>query len=502
MNVLPDQASFTQHYQANEGQLVYRQIITDTETPITASLKLMEHYSPFFLLESVEKAESKGRYSIIGIAPDMMFRCDAQKAQIARDGSAFETVYAADGKPENPVEVLRTLQKASRLDIPAKLPPMASGLIGYMSYDAIRYVETTIPDKNPDPIGIPLGIFMRPTIMVIFDAVTSSIYIIRTVHPQKAIASETAYQNAIKDIEHITTLLSLPTATMKPTSAAARSDSPVFTPHLSREAYYAIIAKAKDYILAGDIFQVVPSQRFSAAFTLPPFSLYRSLRHLNPSPFLFFLDFNDFQLVGSSPEIMVRLRDDTVTIRPLAGTRKRGADAAEDQKLSSELLADEKELSEHLMLIDLSRNDVGRIAKPGTVTVTEKMIIEYYSHVMHISSNVEGIIRPPFDALDALFSALPVGTVSGAPKIRAMQIIDELESEKRSFYAGCVGYFSANGSMDTCIALRTGLIKNNTLYVQAGGGIVADSNPEAEYQEILNKAKALMTAAQLAHAFA
>jgi len=499
MEYFPNIDEFTAQYLNGKGQLVYQKLIADTETPITASLKLMQTYSPFFLLESVEKAENKGRYSIIGLSPDLIFRCDEYRAEISENGRPFVVQTQANGKAANPIDVLRRVYKDCQLDIPSHLPTMASGLIGYMSYDAIRYIEHSIPNKNPDTIGIPVGLFMRPTIMVIFDAVNSSIYLLRSVRPTKELSAAEAYEHALNDLEHVIYLLKQPVPANN--KITHHTTPPIFQPHISRDAYNQIITKAKEYILAGDIFQVVPSQRFSAPFTLPPFSLYRSLRHLNPSPFLFFLDFKDFQLVGSSPEIMVRLRDNTVTIRPLAGTRRRGKDKAEDELLAKELLADEKECSEHLMLIDLSRNDVGRISKPGTVKLTEKMIIEYYSHVMHISSNVEGTIDARFDALDALFSALPVGTVSGAPKIRAMQIIDELESERRSFYAGCVGYFSANGSMDTCITLRTGLIKDNTLYLQAGGGIVADSNPENEYQEIMNKAKALMSAAEKATQF-
>lgn len=491
MEILPELQYFTTIYNSGKGQLVYEKISGDTQTPISAGLKLKQIYSPFFLLESVEKAGNLGRYSIIGIAPDIIFRCNDNQAEISNDGGPY---VVQEGSP---IEVLRTLYEATKLDIPENLPPMASGLIGYMSYDAIRYIETTIPDKNPDTIGIPTGMFMRPTLMLIFDSVTSSIYIVRTVHPKKDLGSQAAYDQALHDIKHIISILKSPT----PKPEEQKPQNLTFKHHTTREDYYKIIEQAKDYIIAGDIFQVVPSQRFSTPFTLSPFALYRSLRHLNPSPFLFFLDFKEFQLIGSSPEIMVRLRDNTVTIRPLAGTRKRGKNNAQDQALAADLLSDEKEISEHLMLIDLSRNDVGRVAKPGTVKVTEQMVIEYYSHVMHISSNVEGSIDPQYDALDALFSALPVGTVSGAPKVRAMQIIDELESEKRSFYAGCVGYFSANGTMDTCITLRTGLIKNGTLYVQAGGGVVADSDPESEYQETLNKAKALLKAAEQAHLF-
>jgi anthranilate synthase component 1 len=271
---------------------------------------------------------------------------------------------------------------------------------------------------------------------------------------------------------------------------------------MSRDDYHRIVRAAKDYIGAGDIFQVVLSQRFSVPFALPPFALYRALRRLNPSPFLFFLDFGGFAVVGSSPEILVRLRDGTVTIRPIAGTRKRGANRAEDRTLAEDLSGDPKELAEHLMLLDLGRNDVGRVARIGTVAVTEQMMVEYYSHVMHLVSNVEGSIRPEFDAMDALAAGFPAGTVSGAPKVRAMEIIDELERDRRSIYAGCVGYFAANGTMDTCIALRTAVVKDGVMHVQAGGGIVADSDPEAEYQESRNKARALLRAAEEAHTFA
>jgi anthranilate synthase component 1 len=277
---------------------------------------------------------------------------------------------------------------------------------------------------------------------------------------------------------------------------------PVPTSNMSREQFHAMVERVKEYIRAGDAFQVVVSQRFAIPFRLPPFSLYRALRRLNPSPFLFFLDFKDFAIVGSSPEILVRLRDDTVTIRPIAGTRPRGKTPAEDRKYAEELLADPKERAEHLMLLDLGRNDVGRVSQVGTVKVTERFIIEYYSHVMHIVSNVIGKIRSDYDALSALVAGFPAGTVSGAPKVRAMEIIDELEPERRGVYAGCIGYFGASGDMDTCIALRTAVVKDGIVYVQAGGGIVADSDPEGEYQESWNKARALMRAAEEAVRYA
>ena len=331
-------------------------------------------------------------------------------------------------------------------------------------------------------------------------------YLVAPVWPHDGVDAAEARSRALDVLAEARHALQQPlpaSALAQPSSDGAESALPEFRAHTSREHYHAMVAKAKDYIRAGDIFQVVPSQRFSTPFTKPPVALYRALRYLNPSPFLFYLQFSGMALVGSSPEILVRLKDGTVTIRPIAGTRKRGATPEEDQALKDDLLNDPKELAEHLMLLDLGRNDVGRVAKPGTVRVTEQMIVEHYSHVMHIVSNVEGTLDAArFDAVDALVAGFPAGTVSGAPKIRAMEIIDEMETEKRSFYAGCVGYFGANGGMDTCIALRTGLVKDGMLYVQAGGGVVADSDPEAEFQESWNKAQALMRAAALAYRFA
>jgi anthranilate synthase component I len=480
--------TFKKNYEEKKPQLVWYKMVADMDTPITASLKLMQGDAPFFLLESVEQGEKRGRYSIIGMEPDLVWKCDEKHAEISRDNQEF---IGVEGEI---LDSFRAVFAESQLEIPEGLPPMASGLIGYMSYDAIRFIEKTVPDSNPDTIKVPVGLFMRPTIMVVFDSVTTSLFVVVSVRDLSGDA-EDAYLSARSKIERIVTRLRSVNIAQHQAEDSGKKEIEFVSSH-SPEEYCQMVNKAKEYIFAGDIFQVVPSQRFTAKFDMPPFAFYRSLRHMNPSPFLFFLNFGGFQLVGSSPEILVRLREGEVTIRPLAGTRKRGKNSQEDAELAADLLSDEKEISEHLMLIDLSRNDVGRVSKPGTVEVTEEMIIEYYSHVMHISSNVDGEIDPKYDALDALFAGLPVGTVSGAPKVRAMQIIDELENEKRSFYAGCVGYFSANGMMDTCITLRTGLIKDGELYIQAGGGIVADSEPEAEYQESCNKAKALMRAAE------
>ena len=476
-------------------QFLSATLTADLETPVSALLKLQTPGEPCFLLESVEGGEVRGRYSIIGILPDLIWRCCGNKAEINRKGTLKDDGFEAISEPS--LASLKALVRDCRIDIPSHLPPMAGGLIGYMGYDMVKLMEK-LPAENSDSIDIPDSCFMRPRIMVIFDSVKGVLHIVTPYWKQHGFKdAKAAYDAGSELIASVAKRLhtQLP-AGAKKTPALYQFDS-----NTTREEYHAMVARAKEYIAAGDIFQVVPSQRFSAKFALPHFALYRSLRHTNPSPFLFFLNFGNYSLVGSSPEILVRLRESKVTIRPIAGTRKRGANKTEDEALAKDLLADPKEIAEHLMLLDLGRNDVGRIAKVGTVEVTERMIIERYSHVMHIVSNVEGEIDPRYDAIDALIAGFPAGTVSGAPKIRAMEIIDELEKERRSFYGGCVGYFSAGGSMDTCITLRTGLIKDGTLYVQAGGGVVADSDPESEYQESCNKARALMRAAEEAEKF-
>ena len=433
--------------------------------------------------------------------PDLIWRCRGNKAEVNRqarfDAHAFAPCPIAASK--GALASLRAIVAESRIDIPAGLPPMAAGLVGYMGYDMVRLVER-LPDDNPDPIGIPDGMFLRPTVMAIFDNVDDGVTIVTPVRPQEGINARAAYNQACERLADIVAEFerSLPYGR---DAGADRAPSPTPVSNMSGEQFRAMVEKSKEYIRAGDIFQVVLSQRFAVPFRLPPFALYRALRRTNPSPFLFFLDFGEFALVGSSPEILVRLRDGKVTIRPLAGTRRRGVDDAEDKALEQELLSDPKELAEHLMLLDLGRNDVGRVAKVGTVKVTEQFVIERYSHVMHIVSNVDGMLDQPHDAMDAMFAGFPAGTVSGAPKVRAMEIIDELEPVRRSYYGGCIGYLAANGAMDTCIALRTALVKDGTMYVQAGGGVVANSVPEAEYQESWSKARALLRAAEEAVAF-
>lgn len=493
----PAQDVFNQRLQHGFSQLVWTTCPADLDTPVSAMLRLMEKDEPCFLLESVEKGEIRGRYSVIGLRPDIIWRCKGDKAEICHHDTIDETRFTpCDG---DSLTAFRSLYDASKIDIPEGLPPMAAGLVGYMSYDMVRQMEA-LPDGKRDSIGIPDACFIRPKLMVIFDAVTDKIFIITTIWADGKRTDATAAYAAAKDrIQYVLDRLAAPVPNPPPTGEAVKISD--FTSNTTRPEYDAMLERAREYIKAGDIFQVVLSQRFSAPFTLPPFSLYRALRQLNPSPFLFFLNFGAYALVGSSPEILVRLRDGEVTIRPIAGTRKRGHDRDEDRLLAKDLLSDPKEISEHLMLLDLGRNDVGRVAKIGTVQTTQKMTIENYSHVMHIVSNVVGEIDPKYDALSALIAGFPAGTVSGAPKIRAMEIIDELETERRSFYAGCIGYFSGNGNMDTAIALRTGLVKDGKLYVQAGGGIVAESDTEAEYQEAVNKARALMRAAEEAGKF-
>ncbi len=493
--MIPSFEAFSALYQKGKPQIVWRSLAADLDTPVSAMLKLAAGTPNSFLLESVEGGASRGRYSFLGMKPDLIWRCRGNLAEINRKAESGSQTFSPCpvAEKDGVLASLRSLVNESRIDIPDSLPPMAAGLVGYMSYDTIRLVED-FPDANPDPVGVPDGIFVRPTIMAVFDTIKDTVTIITPVRPSAGVSAEEAYAQAGQRLDEIVAAFDRPLSHLR--SEQTDSPYPTAVPRTSRDQFHQMVEKAKEYILAGDIFQVVLSQRFTVPFTLPPFALYRSLRRTNPSPFLFFLDFGEFSLVGSSPEILVRLRDETVTIRPLAGTRKRGANATEDAALAADLLADTKELAEHLMLLDLGRNDVGRVSQIGSVKVTEKMAVEYYSHVMHIVSNVEGKIRPECDAIDALMAGFPAGTVSGAPKVRAMEIIDELESDRRGFYAGCIGYFAANGSLDTCIALRTALVKDGVIHIQAGAGIVADSDPEAEYQETWNKAQALLRAAE------
>jgi anthranilate synthase component 1 len=497
MQIEPSETAFAERYGRSEPQVVWTTLVADLETPVSAFLKLGAR-SMSFLLESVEGGAVRGRYSIIGLDPDLIWRTNNGKAEVNRSARANRDAFTPC--PEPPLQALRALIAESRITLPEDLPPMAAGVFGYLGYDMVRLMEELAP-SNPDPIGIPDAILVRPTIIVVFDAVKDSITVVTPVRPEKGIDARMALTRATERLARVADSLEGPPEKSASESGAGPADIPAKS-NTTPEEFKTMVRKAKEYIVAGDAFQIVLAQRFEAPFTLPPFSLYRALRRTNPSPYLYFLDFGGFAVAGSSPEILVKVSEDVVTIRPIAGTRHRGATPSEDKALAEELLADPKERAEHLMLLDLGRNDVGRVATVGTVTVTDQFFIERYSHVMHIVSNVEGRLAENRDALDALVAGFPAGTVSGAPKVRAMQIIDELEKEKRGLYAGCVGYFSAAGEMDTCIVLRTALIKNGTMYVQAGAGIVADSDPDFEQQECINKAKALFRAAEEARRFA
>ncbi len=498
MRPSPAFKDFAPVYDAKRPQVVWTTLVADLETPVSAFMKLTNGRPNSFLFESVEGGTVIGRYSFLGIKPDVIWRCFGERAEIDRRALAGEAQF--EPLAGGALETLRSLVKESRIELPPELPPMASALVGYMGYDTVRLMER-LPDANPDVLHAPDAMFVRPTVMAVFDRLEDRMTLVTPVWPQPGLDGRAAYDAASARLAEAVADFERPLPYRRvPAEPAAESSEP--ESNLTREQYHAIVERAKDYIRAGDVFQVVPSQRFRVPFRLPPLSLYRALRRLNPSPFLFFLDFGDFAIVGSSPEILVRVRGPTVTIRPIAGTRPRGKTPAEDRALAEELLADPKERAEHLMLLDLGRNDVGRVAKVGSVEVTEDFIVERYSHVMHIVSNVEGELDQAYDPLSALIAGFPAGTVSGAPKVRAMEIIDELEPERRGIYAGAVGYFGANGDMDTCIALRTAVIKDGVMYVQAGGGVVADSDPEAEYQETRNKARALIRAAEEAIRFA
>ena len=496
MTAQPALSDFTANYNSGKSQLVWQWVPSDLETPVSAYMKLCRKEDYSFLLESVEGGATLGRYSIIGFAPDIIWECVSGEVRIWHDYGSKDLYNAP------PLMSLRALLADCRIDVTApEIPPMAvSGLFGYLGYDMVRRIED-IPDKNPDDLTIPESVLIRPTVLAIFDNVKNRMCLVAPVyrHAQNSREkAESVYAEASERLSGMLKKLMVPLDSSYGTAKTKLTSPLEVTSNTSRDEYHAMVKKAVEYIRAGEIFQVVPSQRFSAPFDLPSFSLYRALRSLNPSPFMFHLSFKGFSLVGSSPEILVRVRGGTVTIRPIAGTRPRGKDDAEDKEFAESLLNDPKERAEHLMLLDLGRNDVGRIAQTGSVEVTDQFTIERYSHVMHIVSNVEGVLRKDMDILDALFAGFPAGTVSGAPKVRAMEIIDELEKSRRSYYAGGVGYLSGNGEMDTCIALRTALVKDGMLYVQAGGGIVADSDPEYEYQESCNKARAVIRAAQLA----
>ncbi len=495
--LIPSYAEFEAGWTRGENQLVYARLAADLDTPVSLMLKIAGNRKDSFMLESVTGGEVRGRYSIVGTKPDLIWQCQGETSRVNREARFDEQAFVP--MPGHPLEALRGLLAESRIRMPADLPAVSSGLFGYLGYDMIRLVES-LPQTNPDPLGLPDAVLMRPSVVAVLDGVKGEVTVVSPAWTGSGLTARAAYAQAAERVmDALRDLEREAVGSGRQLGDVTRLGE--ITSNFTKAGYMAAVDKAKDYIRAGDIFQVVPSQRWARDFPLPPFALYRSLRRTNPSPFMVYFDLGDFHIVGASPEILVRLRGGEVTIRPVAGTRKRGANAEEDKALELDLMADRKELAEHLMLLDLGRNDVGRVAKIGTVRPTEKFIVERYSHVMHIVSNVVGEIRDDEDALSALLAGLPAGTVSGAPKIRAMEIIDELEPEKRGLYGGGIGYFAANGEMDFCIALRTAVLKNGVMYAQAGGGVVYDSDPEAEWQESVNKARALQAAAEGAGMF-
>ena len=471
--------------------LLWQRQVADTETPVAAALKLIEPGRGDFLLESVEGGETRGRHSLIGLAPDLVFRADGDRAEINPHWLTDRAAFTPCAEPT--LDALRTLVAACRMEVPPELPRALACLVGYFGYETIGLVER-LPRPETNALGLPDMMFVRPTVVLIFDRLADALFLVAPVWPDAARSPDAIVAAGIDRIE--ATAARLATAPLPAPVRADAGEEITLMPTLARGRYADMVAAAKDYIVAGDIFQVVLSQRFTAPFALPPFELYRALRRINPSPFLYHLDLPGFALTGSSPEILVRVRDGEVTIRPIAGTRPRGKTSTEDEANRLSLLADPKERAEHLMLLDLGRNDVGRVAEAGSVTVTASYTTEFYSHVMHIVSNVVGQLSPDHDALDALFAGFPAGTVSGAPKVRACEIIAELEDAVRGPYAGGVGYFSPDGSMDSCIVLRTAIVKDGVMHVQAGAGIVADSVAEYEQRECEAKAGALLAAAR------
>ncbi|MTJ05282.1 MAG: anthranilate synthase component I [Sediminimonas qiaohouensis] len=491
MDLTPSFSDFARAYEAGQNQVVYARLAADLDTPVSLMLKLAGAARDSFMLESVTGGEVRGRYSIIGLKPDLIWQCNGSTSRINRMARFDPDAWEA--QTDDPLTALRNLIAESRIDLPDDLPAASAGLFGYLGYDMIRLVEH-LPDINPDPLRLPDATMMRPSVVAVLDGVKGDVTIVAPAWFSAGQSARAAYaqaaervMDALRDLDR-----ALPQATREMGEA---QDAAAPVSNFAKPDYLAAVEKAKEYIRAGDIFQVVPSQRWHQPFTLPPFTLYRSLRRTNPSPFMFFFNFGGFQLVGASPEILVRVFGREVTIRPIAGTRPRGATPDEDKALEAELLADPKERAEHLMLLDLGRNDTGKVSRIGTVRPTEQFTIERYSHVMHIVSNVVGELAEDQDALSAFFAGMPAGTVSGAPKVRAMEIIDELEPEKRGPYGGGVGYFSAGGDMDMCIALRTALVKDGLLYIQSGGGVVHDSDPEAEFQETVHKSGAIRRAA-------
>ena len=486
MSLTPEFTTFEKEYKSGRNQVVYSKLTSDLDTPVSIMLKLAGAKKNSFILESVTGGEIRGRYSIIGMDPDLIWKCEGEQSFLSSGDSVFKPISG------QPLSVFRDLLQQSVINLPKELPQSSAGLFGYFGYDMVRHVEN-LPNLNKDTIGLPDAMFIRPSIIAVMDGVKGEVILVAPVFYEPKVDEKEAFKKAKEKISSAILELKKQTITDRNLGTPGEMEEP--TSNFTKDEYKAAVNKAKNYINNGDIFQVVPSQRWTQNFSYSPFSLYRSLRRTNPSPFMFYFNFGEFQVIGASPEILVRVFGKEVTVRPIAGTRPRGKTPEEDKQLEEDLLADKKELAEHLMLLDLGRNDVGRVAKIGSVKPTEQFVIERYSHVMHIVSNVVGQLSDEHDAVSAFFAGMPAGTVSGAPKVRAMEIIDELEPEKRGVYGGGVGYFSSGGDMDMCIALRTAVLKGNKLHIQAGGGVVFDSDPEAEYMETVHKSNAIRRAA-------
>lgn len=462
---------------------VQREVLADLDTPLSSYLKLAD--GPYsYLLESVQGGEKWGRYSMIGLPARTVLKAHGDEVAVETDGKVVES-YRFD----DPLQFVEQFQSRFKVAETDGMPRFNGGLVGYFGYDCVRYVEPRLKAGiNADTVATPDILLMVSDELLVFDNLAGTLFLIVHADPTEADAYAQAQQRLDQlESKLVTTLPSLSEISL----SASQGREATFRSSFGEDNFKQSVDKIKDYVLSGDIMQVVLSQRLSIPFDAEPLNLYRALRNLNPSPYMYYLNLGDHHVVGCSPEILARLEDGEVTVRPIAGTRRRGRSEEEDLALEQEMLADPKEIAEHLMLIDLGRNDVGRVAEVGSVKLTDKMVVERYSHVMHITSNVTGQLKPELGAMDVLRAALPAGTLSGAPKIRAMEIIDELESEKRGIYGGAVGYLSWNGNMDTAIAIRTAVIKDNTLYIQAGAGIVADSIPELEWKETMNKARAI-----------
>jgi len=483
---------FNQYAQQGYNRIpVCREVLADLDTPLSAYLKLAD--GPYsYLFESVHGGEQWGRYSIIGLPCKTRVKIYADKITLEEDGEIRQTLHHP--QPLAWVEEFRQQYKVPDIE---GLPRFNGGLVGYFGYETIGYIEKRLQSiGKPDPIGNPDILLMVSEEMLVFDNLSGKVLLLTHANPKQ----DNAYENALTRLDELAVKLRELKAKADTHSSPRQVSESDFVSGFTQEGFENAVLKAKEYIVAGDIMQVVLSQRLSIPYSAAPLNLYRALRCLNPSPYMYYLNLDDFHIVGSSPEILVRLEDNTVTVRPIAGTRPRGKTVEQDQQLEQELLADPKELAEHLMLIDLGRNDAGRVAKIGTVKLTDKMIIERYSHVMHIVSNVTAELQQDKDAFDVLAATFPAGTVSGAPKIRAMEIIDELEPVKRGVYSGAVGYISWSGNLDTAIAIRTAVIKDKTLHIQAGAGIVYDSLPRNEWDETMNKGRAIFRAVSMAEA--